>query len=450
MRKQYVVRILALALLACALPSLALASATRVQSLGLQGDYILDNSNVHTYPSAIVRYQNLIYGDLGVKNDEDGNDDLSNFENNNENPRLDNADRGLGALLGNIEGGSAGVFGIFLNENVVPLSPALGAQYFNRNANEALNLIWGYRLSSMAIGLEVNYSNSEIEQDPISISPYTSGVFPSLVVNNARQAFNEAAAILGSTDWNTFGVGGGVSFDFGEDQANFVDVGAEYRGHSFEQADDTPGAELRFEDDGGAAFGINARARIRMGNTWLVPVVNYYSMDFSTQFTDAAVPANDVAAENTVTGFNVGLDSQWELRDGDWFHLGIAFQSMTMDYEDVFFDPAPDGAVKFTYTTMPQIFGALESNLWSWLTLRLGASKPLFSEFEIEDNTAGPPTVTTTTQDSPLQYAVGLGFHLGRIDLDALMNQDFAFTGSWLASGNSEIPFTRLTATYRW
>jgi hypothetical protein len=451
MRRQYVVRILALALLVCALPSLALASATRIQSLGLQGDYILDNANVHTYPSAIVRYQNLIYGDLGVKDAQDGNDDISDFEDNNANPRLTDADRALGAILGNIAGGSAGTFGIFINENVIPMSPALGAQYFNRNANEALNLIWGYRLSSMALGLELNYSQSEFEEDPFKISPFPPGGFvPFVPANNSRQLFNSIAAGLGSSDWNTLGFGGGVSFDFGAEQANFVDVSAEYRSHTFEVSDATPGAELTFEDDGGAAFAINARARIQAGSMWLVPVANYYTMDFSTQFTDAADPANNLSADNSVDGFNIGIDTQWELRDGDWFHLGVAVQSVSMDYQDFDVrDPDPDGEVNVEYSATPNLFAALESNLWPWLTLRLGASKPIFGEAEIEDNTGGTP-VKTTLSDSPLQYALGLGFHLGRIDIDALMNQDFAFTGSWLASGNSEIPFTRLTATYRW
>jgi hypothetical protein len=31
-----------------------------------------------------------------------------------------------------------------------------------------------------------------------------------------------------------------------------------------------------------------------------------------------------------------------------------------------------------------------------------------------------------------------------------LVNQDFAFTGGYLASGNSETPFSKLSATYRW
>src|SRR5438128_12190883 len=127
MQSKLAVRLFALALLACALPGFALASSSRVEGLGLQGDYVMDYSNVQTYPSAIVRYQNLVYGDLGVKDVSGG--DLSDFENNNPNPRLDNADRSLGLLLGNWWGGRAGAFGVYLQENASALSPALGSPY---------------------------------------------------------------------------------------------------------------------------------------------------------------------------------------------------------------------------------------------------------------------------------------------------------------------------------
>src|SRR5215204_4599333 len=61
-------------------PVAALASQARVQSLGLQGDFIQDYTNIYAYPSSIVRYQNLVYGDLGTKNVDGG--DLSEFEDN--------------------------------------------------------------------------------------------------------------------------------------------------------------------------------------------------------------------------------------------------------------------------------------------------------------------------------------------------------------------------------
>jgi hypothetical protein len=77
----------------------------------------------------------------------------------------------------------------------------------------------------------------------------------------------------------------------------------------------------------------------------------------------------------------------------------------------------------------------------------MGAGKPVWSKLEVTDNTTA---TTLTIKDSPLQYAFGTGFRLGnRLDLDAVVNQDFSFTGSWAASGNSETPFSTLSMTYR-
>ena len=84
----------------------------------------------------------------------------------------------------------------------------------------------------------------------------------------------------------------------------------------------------------------------------------------------------------------------------------------------------------------------------NWLHLRVGASKAFASKIEVLDPLTGE---TTELEDSPMGYTLGLGFRIGgRLDLDAVLNQDFAFTGGWVASGNEETPFSRLSATYRW
>lgn len=454
MQSKSAVRILALVLLACAMPSLVSASSARIEGLGFQGDYVMDYSNVLTYPSAIVRYQNLVYGDLGVKDVSGG--DLSDFENNNQNPRLDDADRALGLLLGNLWGGRAGAFGVYVEENAAPLSPALGAAYFNRNANEAWNIVWGYKFSNMALGLEFNRSFSSIEAGTQTVKPFTgpgSFIAPPTSIVNARQIFNFVASAIGSDDWNTLGVGGGVSFDFGDEgKPNWVDLSGEVRSYTFEISDTDPTVQTNFEDDGGISFGINGRAHLAAGSdVHVMPVVNYYRIDMSTKFTDGLDPTNNAAFDNKVTGLNAGICGQWNVRESDWVYLGAAFQNVDIDFVDagVPRDPGDDGHAEFEYTTIPNVFAALESNVWSWLTLRVGASKPFFSKLKLTDFTVTPNDVTEI-KDSPLQYSVGAGFHLGRIDLDALLNQDWPFTGGWLASGRAETPFSRLSATYRW
>jgi hypothetical protein len=433
------VRILALILLACALPAVASASSTRIQSLGMQGDFVMDYSNVHTYPSALVRYQSLVYGDLGVKDVSGG--DLSEFNDNNANT-LSDADRSMGAILGNLWGGKAGVWSVNFHENATPLSPALGAAYFNRNPNEAWDVLWAYKFNKMSLGLEFNRSFSSDDEFSTGgqvVEPYTSGSFLSGSFSNARQLFNIVASQLGSQDFNTLGIGGGLSFDMGDENShNWVDLSGEFRDLSATFEDTTLSAK---EDDGGSSFAFNARMHWEASDDmhWM-PVANFYRLDLSQTFTDNT-GLNNTSFDNTVTGFNVGACAQWKLRESDWFYLGAAFEDVNMKLESV--------DAKLNYMNAPNVFAALESNLWSWLTFRLGASKPIYSRLKVTDNVSTTPT-EGSLKDSPLQYSVGLGFHVSKIDVDALLNQDWPFTGGWLASGSREVPFSRLSATYRW
>jgi hypothetical protein len=443
MRSKHVYWFLALMLLACAIPSVAMASSARIQALGVQGDYMLDYANVPAYPSAIVRYQNLVYGDLGVKDASDGNDDISDFTDNAYNPALVDAGRGMGLLLGNLFGGKIGTFGIYLNENATPLSPALGAEYINRGSNEAWNVVWGYKFSNMALGLQLNQAYSSYEDDEVLVAPYTSGSSLGGVSDlNARQVFNFIASTVGAFGWNTMGAGAGFSFDWDSNgRSSFADLSVAVRQYGFEDTDKlTPET---FEDDGGLSFAVNGRGHIETAeNFHLVPVVNYYTLDLSTKTT------GEPSLTNKMNGLNLGLAGQWKLRESDWLTAGVAFQSVTADFDN----PGGGPKAEMSYSTLPNVFAALESNLWSWFTLRLGASKPWYSKLTLK---GGLETVVagvgeTEIKDSPFQYSVGAGFHLGRVDLDAVLNQDFAFSGSYMGSGNSEIPFTRLSATYRW
>jgi hypothetical protein len=443
MRSKHVYWFLALMLLACAIPGVAMASSARIQALGVQGDYVLDYANVPFYPSAIVRYQNLVYGDLGVKDGSDGNDDISDFQDNAYNPALVGSGRAMGLLLGNLFGGKIGTFGIYLNENATPLSPALGADYVNRNANESWNLVWGYKFSNMALGLQINKSAASYEDDENKFAPY-SGASPTIdgIDFNARQIFNAIASNVGASGWNSIGAGAGFSFDWGgEGRSNFADLAFTVRQYGYEETDKL--APYTDEDDDGLSFAVNARGHLETAeNFHVVPVINYYTHDFSSKETDGT------QLTNKMDGLNLGLAGQWKLRESDWLTAGVAFQSVSASFEN----PGGGPDAEMDYMNLPNVFAALESNLWSWFTLRLGASKPWYSKLTLkgglEDVVDG--VGETEIKDSPFQYSVGAGFHFGRVDVDAVLNQDFVFSGSYMGSGNSEIPFTRLSATYRW
>jgi hypothetical protein len=434
---------LAVAALACILPAQAMASQARIDGLGLQSDYVQDYVNVIHYPSTIVRYQNLVYGDLGIQDASGG--DLSDFEDNAAtNPALLESARSMGAYL-KLWKGMPGVFGVQLNENANTFSPAYGAEYWNRNRNESFSLLWGQEFGGMALGLQINRSHSGGESGTTLAEPFpyaspTVGVG----VGNTREIMNTINAQLGLEPRNSFGFGGGLTFGWDAyGRRHSADVAVQYRTLDLEQSSGAPGASIVLEDNGNSALAINARSQFATSdNTYLTPVLNYWRLDMGRQLTDEATPANNFDYENTITGWNIGLAESWVLREQDLLTLGFAFGNQEIEYED----PAPAAApFEVQYSMTPQIFGAAEIHPMNWFHLRLGASKSLMSKLEIEQ-----AATTTELKDSPLGYTVGVGFRIGgRVDLDAVLNQDFPFTGGWFASGQEETPFSRLSATYR-
>jgi len=439
MRNFFAKSVLAAAVLSLA-PVVAHASTPRVEGLGLQGDYVQDYVNIYNYPASIVRYQNLVYGNWGREGVS------TNFNDNNEVPAsLVNADRSMGAYL-SICRKLPGTWGVQLNENRNPLSPAYGPQYWDRQGNEGITLLWGNKLGAKsAIGFTVEKSGSRYEDATTVAYPFEEIEFPVTppggTATNARQLMNQVNQALGANDArNSWGIGGGVTTNWSSHgRDHMAEFGVHYRNNTLHQEDQT--AQTLLEDNGNTDLAINARLQCAVSdNSYLTPVVNWYSMNRGTKNTDTTTPANNFDVKDKISGFNVGLAETWVLRETDMLVMGLSVNREKVDLEFV-----GGGSETITYTNSPTVFGALEVHPTHWWHLRMGAGKPVWSK--LKDET----TTEVSVKDSPFQYAVGTGFRLGSaLDLDAVVNQDFAFTGGWAASGTSVgFPFSSLSATYR-
>ncbi len=305
-----------------------------------------------------------------------------------------------------------------------------------------MNLIWGNDFGGITAGFQFTSTSSELEGGGLSVEPVP-GPPPGPVPGNlnSRSWMNAINATLGAQPWNTTGFGGGVSFDWdASGRTHTADLAVQYRAMSYEL--DSP--TYHEESDGAYGLAINARSQYATSdNTYLVPVVNYWAMNMDNTAQDTADPTNDFSASNDVSGWSIGLAESWVLRESDLLTLGLNFGQQEVELEDI----RPFGnPYKATYSTMPQLFGSVEVHPMSWFHFRVGASKAFSSKIEIEDG-----ATTLELKDAPFGYTLGTGFRIGgRLDLDAVINQDYAFTGGWAASGNEETPFSRLSATYRW
>jgi hypothetical protein len=412
-----------------ALPSLALAQTSRVESMSLQGDYIKDYTGIYTYTSCVTGVGNLIYGELGFTTAVTISPPVF--------------DRSVGAVLQNLFDGKLGTWALHLREFTPSLGqgdiishPGLSGGFDpNFNGNEAVDVMWGRKFGTTSLGLRLNRSFYRDKTEPLA---------PGVTTDFQFDPSGGTAPGVGNLNRNIFGLGGGLTFEMSANTK--VDVSLLYQSRSF--VNDQGTGNQKDEDNGGVTYLLAARAFYQWEpNVMVVPVFKYYSFDLS-QRTEIP-PAAATTSDNSLKGWQVGLAGNWTVGNNDLFVLGGTVASNTVDQQiPVFTFPAPANG-KATETIAPELFAALETHINNWLTLRFGASKSAYRRTKIEPTS--PPTGPGGTReitDSPFTMNIGAGVKLSTLQLDAILNQAFPQTMGWLGSGIPGIYFPKVTATY--
>jgi hypothetical protein len=286
-----------------------------------------------------------------------------------------------------------GVFALYLNEQ----SPS-GAD------NQAeLDLAWAKQFTSIALGARLNWAKSSFED----AGGQTTAPFP---FNNVGE------------DFNTLGFTGGAKFDLGNN--GMMELAATLAWLTFE--DQVAGVQ----DAGNISYNLAGRIFTDLSDkTTLVPVVRYGSFDLTPE---------GQADNSKIDQLNLGVSLQRMMNGDDLLIVGIAFNYMNME----------DGAsgLKSSAWQMPNLFMALEFDIYSWLTGRVGASKPFVST--TDEPISGGSSVKFF--DSSFEFGLGMGLHFNNFDVDANVNPESLFSGGYLFSGDSSNPIGRITGTYYW
>jgi hypothetical protein len=418
MHSRNVKRIFLGVVLLVALPVVAFAQTSRVEGMSIQGDYIKDYTAIYTYPSAITNVGNLVYGELGVA--------VGGTP----------ADRAIGAVMGDWWEGRYGVWGVHMRQFSPQLgqgdatsSPApgqLGGDP-NFNTSEQFDLMWGKKFGTTSFGLRLNRSFGELEMDndPLGLGNFS----------NLKFDFTQADPNLAR---NVLGVGAGLSWELGP--STNLDIAAQWQTRTFELKD-TTGVTVA-EDNGKTAYQVAARMWWQWEpNVMVVPVFKWYSYNLSTNFPAPGPGATD----NTVKGWQIGAAGNWTVGSNDLFVLGLTFAQNKIEQEsDIFGFGFANGDITESFS--PQIFAALETHVNNWLTLRFGGSKGAWYSFEVNDkSTPG----SYTAHISPFAMSLGAGVKLGTLQLDGILNNQFAHNGLYFLSGNTTSPvFTKVSVTY--
>jgi hypothetical protein len=235
---------------------------------------------------------------------------------------------------------------------------------------------------------------------------------------------------------NILGVGGGVAFEMSP--TTNVEGAVLFQNRTF--VNDDPTVPVDTEEDNPTTFVLSARAMWQwQPNVMVVPVFKWYSYDLGVQDNLAST-----TEENSLKGWQIGAAGNWTLGSNDLFVLGVTFAQNTVEQEGAIFgSPLPGGSTEITEMLTPQLFGALETHVNNWLTLRFGANKGVVHS-EKHENATDNAKVT----DSPFAMSLGAGLKVGTLQLDALLNNTFPHTMGYLVSGVPNVVFTKVSATY--
>ncbi|HEY6866682.1 MAG TPA: hypothetical protein VI792_05455 [Candidatus Eisenbacteria bacterium] len=404
-----------------ALPVAAFAQTARVEGMALQGDYIKDYTGVYTYLSGLPSVGNLVYGELGA------------------NSAATPTDRGVGAVLNNLWDGRWGTWGIQLRSQAANLgqgdavsqpgvqdSLGLGSDP-NTNRNSSFQLEWGKKFGNKSLGLELRRA---FRKD----RTVTGGVTTNLEFDDVAANNNLGRDLMGY----------GVGFGFEMNQNTSVELSGLLETRTFENSVTPPGTSNK--DDGGSTWQIAGRMFWQWTPSCVVtPVIKFYNFDLSRKTQPAGV-----SFSNKLSGWQVGAAGNWTVGTSDLFVLGATFAQNTLEQDEDLFGlgaafGAPNPEAKITENVSPQVFAALETHVNRWLTLRFGANNGAFEKIKVEGK--GVTAYTRELSISSFHMNLGTGIKLGTLQLDAVLDNNFAQTATRLTSDTAPIA-SKVTATY--
>ncbi len=397
MSKFFTVLLAGLFVFAAAAP--ASATDARVASLAFAGNYLEDDYNIFTWYGTLPSYSNMVW--IGMQDLEwDEGDEMFYY---------------MGASYGLGEEGKYGTLAMFYYDYAMGLNP-FGWGTFSDGLPSKFSVMYGYSMEKLSFGLYFDRADYMYK--------YEQEVDPEYLYES-----NYA--------YSTFGVG--LRFDLGEKA--YMDVAADMSLASYKYE------ETGYDDiseDANKMYGFRARMFYEWNETitW-VPYFNFRTFDFCLQS-----DAYDYTGDKGMM-LDFGLGANVKVNEDNLLLFAIEPYSYAK-WEPS--NPASGESYEYTMTVMPRFYLGLESDVKDWLTFRAGVAKELVKYSET-DEVEGASKQTWESTDAPFDFYMGLGFHVGDFDIDALLNNEMPMhLGYWLTGYQpedyEELPMFMLTATY--
>jgi len=409
--------------------SVAFATTARVRSLANTGDYISDDSAVNRWYSTLPSFGNQVNAEMGQW-------DGSSLADT----------RGLGWTHACGEDGKWGTYRISLNENAVDhpgfwmanqfyqvhvpgsaddLGDPLGFGFWDDTPMNKWDIAGGWELGeTIALGVSITHSKWNAEDTAanaeVSNSFLTFGAGITWT-NNDNMVLDAAV---------TFGKAGG--------DATFGTTTTEW--------------------DSGTAFDIAARLFYDWkDNVTLVPMAEYATSEYSLSYTPA--PPGPILTPNgdKVTDILIGLGLNMDVNQDNMLVFALEYMNRQWEYANP--DTAAASLNTITWNYMPTVRLALETQITSWLTTRVGAAKYLGSvEFEeqggdTQKETPGTPNVGIGLDG--FDWFLGCGFNIAEWTIDMELASETPFNlGYWLTGysnySTGSGPVTHIAAVWNY
>lgn len=424
-------------LLVIAIAAPVFATTARVRSLANTGDYLSDDSNVFRWYSTLPSYANMVQAEIGTWN--------SGWVAGYAGGLFDSRALGFNYACG--EDGKWGTYRLSLLENAVD-DPG----YYLVNPFVILNA-----LSNGAEDADPPFNTTPVNKWDIA-GGWEIGENSVLGVSFTRSSFkiedqqNDPAQEQ-SVSWTT--IGAGYTFTNNEDfilDATFTYATAGGDETLTPNPNVTPDPS-QWEWDKSTGIDIAGRLFYDWKDyVTLVPVIDYMQSEYLLKSNATTQPAGDQG--NKTKAFMVGIGMDLEVNGSNT----LVFAA---EYNWAKFQPSQPDTNESTISILPTFRLALESEITSWLTTRVGA---------LHRNITNTSTIANRdlkwTNDSPLAdppfdslsgfgWFLGAGFNVAEWTIDMELAPETPFSLGWWLHGYSAFtsgaeygPIARISGTY--
>lgn len=426
--------------------SLSYATTARVRSLADTGDYMSDDSNAMRWYSVLPMYANQVNAEVGTW----GN----RFEHRFDELYFISDTRALSLNYACGEDGKWGTYRLSLNENaldhpglwsanmffmtMLPGSAPTGLSGTSTPMNK-WDIAGGWELGENAsVGVSLTRSSWDYEDPDIA----------------ANQSFTSVGVGGTWTDNEGFAVDGTFTWGMANGEANF-------------ETNPGVGAEEPYtvEFDSKNALEIAGRAFWDWTDyVTVVPVASFQTAEYS--LTDNEDPSfiDGLGTGDKMRNVLAGVGLNMDVNTDNMLIVAAEFRHMKWEYSNA--DTAGTALAEITGRYLPTIRMALETQVTSWMTTRVGAAKHM-GTLKASDNNGDELSVETGTpiygpfndffEDmlTGFDWTLGLGFNVAEWTVDLELGSEAPFSTFYWITGYSAYdqdsgfgPVTRISALY--